>query len=593
MTKNMTTTRSIRATLSESALQKVTTFFDGSLRQTLTEVLQNARRAGSTQVDITLDPRSGGYRITVADNGHGISNPATILDFGGSDWKPNVFDAETPAGMGIFSLARRNPAITSIAPGLKWSADLTLAHFTGENPASITTELILDTKPGTRIAFDSLQTDSWVPDAVADAVRYYPLPVTVNGEAAEQVDFLAKAEAVTRRNGVRIGVFRKEKYCYDAGKMNFHGHVISHDLPTVSTLRRSETDPGQRWWVMIDVIDAPGLELTLPARNDIVHNEYLAELNKHATRAIFQAIREHGGRLSYDDRTRATASLIRLPKETPMLEPWFPAAVSGDIETKMPTSIPTGALLVSEQLRHECQQNLWHAIEEAGQSHRFFQTSTDLDGYRWYDRIPVVTRIESVITEDDGTKRSHTSVPRAERDQNDGPTRTVKSIELTIVARKDDAETTIKLPSDVLLLTETRSSSSGMFQKVENITAVLAPEAPTGAFPNGPLPHERIREAAEMITSAYFKPEFSENSAGRASQRDAYSRRAKAVMRRLIDAPDTVERDDVEDLVKNILLPSLGPDTNLDIQIRDGRITSIAEPTGVAPKSAAPTSAAA
>ena len=580
MTDSRTTTRSIQATLSESALQKVPTFFDGSLRQTLTELLQNARRAGSTRVDITLDRSEKGQRITLQDDGHGISDPATILDFGGSDWRPDVFESETPAGMGIFSLARRSPSITSVAPGLRWSADLTLAHFTGENPATITTELILDSKTGTRIAFHTLATDSWVPDAISNAVRYYPLLVRFNGEAAEQTDFLAGAEAVVQSAGVRIGVFRKPLHCYDAGQMNFHGHVINHDLPSVSTLPRSETDGGHRWWILIDVLDAPGLELTLPARNDIVQNEYLSELKNQATRAMFQTIREQGARLSHRDRRRAIASKVRLPKEKPMLEPWVPKCLTGTPETTLPTTIPPGALLVSQQLSEETQQNLWRALLEGEESHRVFQTSSDLEGYPWYDQIPVVTRIDAVVTETDGSTSSHTSTPRAQWAQNDGASRAVQSIELKIAAAKDGAETTIYLPTDILLLTESRTSDDP--QQVRSITALITPDRAPGRCPDGPLPHDRVRDAAEMIASAYFRPTYSENSAGHASQRAAYSRQAKVAIRKLIECPEDVEREDVEDLLKTVLLPSLGPNVNLDIRIREGRIASIADPATAA-----------
>ena len=43
----------IRASIADEAISRVTQFFDGTLAQTLHEVLQNARRSGATSVAIT------------------------------------------------------------------------------------------------------------------------------------------------------------------------------------------------------------------------------------------------------------------------------------------------------------------------------------------------------------------------------------------------------------------------------------------------------------------------------------------------------------------------------------------------------------
>jgi hypothetical protein len=75
-----------------------------------TELLQNARRAGATTLDISieeLNPDRGPCRITVQDNGRGIENFQSLLTLGGSNWNPETHLREDPAGMGFFSVPFR------------------------------------------------------------------------------------------------------------------------------------------------------------------------------------------------------------------------------------------------------------------------------------------------------------------------------------------------------------------------------------------------------------------------------------------------------------------------------------------------------
>ena len=68
----------IRGALGEKALSKSFEFFDQGLFSVLTEVLQNARRAGSSRVAVEIVGTGPQASITVRDDGCGI--PAQRLD---------------------------------------------------------------------------------------------------------------------------------------------------------------------------------------------------------------------------------------------------------------------------------------------------------------------------------------------------------------------------------------------------------------------------------------------------------------------------------------------------------------------------------
>ncbi len=95
----------ITAHVNQRLLTKADRLFTGTLEGRIIEILQNARRAGATTVEITN--REG--IVTVRDNGQGIEDFAALLDLGGSGWEEALEASEDPAGVGLFCLSKRPP----------------------------------------------------------------------------------------------------------------------------------------------------------------------------------------------------------------------------------------------------------------------------------------------------------------------------------------------------------------------------------------------------------------------------------------------------------------------------------------------------
>ena len=85
-----------RVGINPKLLEKARNFFNASLTDVLNELLQNARRAGATRVDITYD--SASRNLTVADDGSGIFRHGVAIDLGGSGWDGTMQASEDPAG---------------------------------------------------------------------------------------------------------------------------------------------------------------------------------------------------------------------------------------------------------------------------------------------------------------------------------------------------------------------------------------------------------------------------------------------------------------------------------------------------------------
>jgi len=177
----------IRARVHEDAISRVTRFFNATTVETLNELFQNARRAGATKVDVTID----GGEVRVRDNGDGITDPAALLAFGRTGWDSKTARREDPAGMGVYSLARRakvtirsrpRPVAGTALPA--WQVHLTPEHFLGHEIAPLH---VIDSQKvtfGTEIVFEDDKANT---GNVNSAARYFPLPVTCNGDDVDRI----------------------------------------------------------------------------------------------------------------------------------------------------------------------------------------------------------------------------------------------------------------------------------------------------------------------------------------------------------------------------------------------------------------------
>ena len=230
---NSTKIAAIKVAVHPDATGKVSRFYNGTNFDILHELLQNARRAGASRVDVEVDEKDGGT-IAVRDDGAGITDYQAVLDFGRSEWVDDAVGEEDPAGMGLFSLARRRWSITSrSADGEPWTVNLGPEHFDGGASATVR-RADKATPIGTTIRFS--MSSRWTRVAemqVANVARYYPLPVFVNGEEAHRSPFLEGAQRREEWKGIVFGAYRSQGH----GELNFHGVMVSEaGLPRAHTV---------------------------------------------------------------------------------------------------------------------------------------------------------------------------------------------------------------------------------------------------------------------------------------------------------------------------------------------------------------------
>jgi hypothetical protein len=287
--------QTIQAKVSKKLLSKADRLFTGSHGGRMIEILQNARRAGATQVDIT---NKDGL-VTVSDNGCGIEDFSKLLDLGDSDWDEAMEMAEDPAGVGIFCLAPRELTICS---GNR-KVCITEKAWTGEPiPVQENGESI----KGTILVFKD---EPWEFSIVERHAVFTGLVVTVDGQKCAKEHFCSENAVSYPAMGCKIEVrpkktlnkwhmeFRRGYYSNDV-LVNFHGQVITFRYSPV-------TEPELAF--LVDMTGEPTeIRMMLPARTRLIENEAFEKLKAAIEVQAYRLILKRGShKLPFKEYKRA------------------------------------------------------------------------------------------------------------------------------------------------------------------------------------------------------------------------------------------------------------------------------------------------
>lgn len=157
-------------------LQNLKMSFSGQIK-TVEEILQNARRAGASEVEIFANEADRAFKVV--DNGCGISDFQDLLTVAESGWNKQVQDIDHPYGMGFLSTiyAAEEVEIVSKGQKVKLQSSALLSGAEAEDPIAVTDD------ENTSIELFGLPAEFFrcLKEKVANALYGYPLPVYFNG----------------------------------------------------------------------------------------------------------------------------------------------------------------------------------------------------------------------------------------------------------------------------------------------------------------------------------------------------------------------------------------------------------------------------
>lgn len=390
----------IQTAVGQSMISRVTRLFNNSVQDVLTELLQNARRAGATRVDIDSFDLADQPTLVIRDNGTGIDDPAKLVTLGDSGWNQEIAHREDPAGMGVFSLAGHRVQIRSFSQAANRGWRIVIAPDAWESGAPLAIEPCSITS-GTEILIE--MPEAWsagLNAAVIKVAKFYPLPIHFRGEPCVRADFLADARRVELWHGCRIGIFRDRNYRPTADYLiNFHGLTVACAMPSVS-----EHGEDERWYARIDIVDAPTLQLVLPARKEMVQNGALDGLREAVETAIYRTIAVVGShRLAYEQWQRAGALGVSLTESAPWLWGWSPGTADSDGNSQDERVAGTVMVLMPEEEAHieQCAGRiLCEALPLGGV---LVREVAGFEGYGWYDALARVSALSFSLESEAGS----------------------------------------------------------------------------------------------------------------------------------------------------------------------------------------------
>ena len=455
----MTLPKTIRAELHENALTRVTRMFNATPRTVLAELLQNARRAGATEVNIrTKQTTDDTVEVTIADNGHGIGDPGVILSYGRNGWEDDTTMREDAAGMGFACLARLKCTIKSATEGnTGWMTTLEPDCFQGTKEAIVET-WHEDHSQGTTVSFEMGGSIQLMNECVRKSVEFYPIPcrlVTALPDSQQTVDLIQReflADCIYRKHwrGLEIGV-QKIETRWLSEDLNFFGHRID-----IVAGRTTDLD-GAVWCAKVNVIRCPDLELVLPAREEAVDNEFLGTLKQECRRIIYQAVSELPADnqvfLAHEDVAAAKTLGIRLPDAPPALEPWCAPTDEDNPYRKQRVELTKQAMTVSTEIPRPLQHTLQAALAADGSMVHVFAADARMDGFEWYDQLPQITKITPAVMLDEREMPAEAYRPENLDHSKDRQRITMITLRLHLKNRKSEVRTRT-ITSPVLLTGE-------------------------------------------------------------------------------------------------------------------------------------------
>ena len=566
--------RTIQATIHQDAIQRVSAFFNATTAEVLNELLQNARRSGATEVSITTNESA--QTMTVQDDGEGISDPDALLAFGMSRWDQRTARSEHPAGMGLYSLARRERTEVrskhSNQPA--WVVELTPANFTGEIPAKVWeipgsedeptgTSVTFSYKPGP-VSYGGNYHDI---RAIENAARFYPLPVSLNGKPLEQWPFLKNAEYTKEWQGVRIGVRRNQIQ----GRLNFHGILVhSAELPLIKAINED-------WTSEVDTIDCEHLELTLPARKDVVQTPFIDRLREECFRAIYEAMALHDEPVDVPKAVQKDARKmgVNLPGARPMLPPWKPLKAADSYHLysnnrRNAEPAEKGALLLGRTLLSiPDQQALARAMNLLDQEYspdapKLMLADPRLEGYEWYDNIPEITGMDVTVRTEGATLNLKEVREQLKEDGNTPPEledQRPEGIILTLETQDRHGNTSnVSIPADMVFLDDEGENCLDPWDIQPLVTGDSAVTA---------------TELTELMEESFFSPSDDKGADSYETQREAFVTECRYNATTLLDTWKEALEDAVMSAVKKNIMGAVPQGYAVNIRVCHGQKTQV------------------
>lgn len=310
-----------------SILSNITHFFSKEDAY-IQELLQNARRAEASRVEVRIDTQAG--TLIVTDDGHGVTDPQSLLTIGKSDWAEAIKE-ETPAGMGFYSVFKVGSKASIRSK--RFLLEMDLGELKQGRQATLTESLpkvngtTVTVHSSWRKLLDAKELDQ---HAINAALHRWKRPahhmpftttITIDGttEVVQAFDPRKKPEGLVlraERPWGYIDAVLKQSAVYDERFLLISQGVAVNTEKHLGVDRHGLNHP-----LGIDVHCKPGtVNFRLPDRDGLIDDDKLKAFFKDARSSLVSAAIEASKSATDKERRKHLASLVYALDEQRVLE---------------------------------------------------------------------------------------------------------------------------------------------------------------------------------------------------------------------------------------------------------------------------------
>jgi hypothetical protein len=270
---------------SSEVLNRVSRMFDGTPRSILRELMQNARRAGASQIDISFLDET----LTIAHDGMAFDDFGKLFSLGSSGWEKQGTKNEDPAGMGFFvsTLFESVEVLSRKDKSSAYIVKATKEQLTKEN-SKLDVGTVEFKNQTHNVEFRLHKGIEVREHDYRPVAEHFPVPSTftsmINGGKQTISEEYKLTEANAKKNnprllekvvnGVRMFFQRVNTYSYGYDNsiyFNYHGHAFRLGGDVDPLMRQVLGGDGLTLVVLPK--ENSKIHLTLPARDSIVEDK--------------------------------------------------------------------------------------------------------------------------------------------------------------------------------------------------------------------------------------------------------------------------------------------------------------------------------
>ncbi|TNC80226.1 MAG: hypothetical protein C9356_14965 [Oleiphilus sp.] len=372
----------------------------------LTELVQNAERAGSDRVEIDIDTEK--RIVIVTDYGCGLGDEERLEAFftAGCDskWSDEVMAEQLPFGIGSAACLYASTELVILSNGIEFVIDSQQFIETGKPVSPVACAV---THEGAMIGLrirESVNLDRVLQKAKKELFEAFPIPVYVNGKAVSQPRSVGNTEVYTWfEMGIgKVGVQLNDSFLKDGHKRGVDYYLQGYPV-AISPFSKNRTK-------IIVHLDSRQFSARVPDRNVLIDDEasrqksekveaFVKELILQGIAQVRQSMDIRAFSAEFYDVLRCidpdSISDLPLPRKKLGIKSEMPYKLmdyEGDSHTPFDDDKELGVALFQEELP-ELIVDYPDIYEYAENMHQDEARTLDVATYCYFARIPMLTGV--------------------------------------------------------------------------------------------------------------------------------------------------------------------------------------------------------